>query len=106
MANGLARSTEWREGGGGGCHDQKVTTTSIMAPNTAIVTFPFKVLLTDDAWLDHLIEVLGPEGWHRASQLEEGGVPPTVMEGGGGIMDHLLRLHLIGHVTLFGHNLI
>ena len=45
-------------------------------------------------------EILRPERGYRASELKVGGVATVGMEVGGSIVDNLLRLNLIGHLSL------
>ena len=48
----------------------------------------------------HSGEILGPKRRHGASQLEVGGVTTVRVEGGGGVVDNLFRLHLVSDVPL------
>ena len=45
-------------------------------------------------------EILRPERGYRASELKVGGVATVGMEVGGSIVDNLLRLNLIGYLSL------
>ena len=58
-------------------------------------------MLTCNLWLwSNSCEVLGPERGHRSSQLDVGGVASVGVEVGHGVMDNLLRFHLVGHLPL------
>ena len=50
------------------------------------------------------LNILGPEPWHRSTQLNERSILPTAVRNGGRLVHYLFRLHLVCYVSVIVHS--